>query len=468
MPLGAISKIKPKSPGVEPDELSKEIEMNIDLNAGRPKMLLFGCALIILLSLTARGNAKTWNVGPSRTYKTPCAVSTLVANGDTVSIDYSASSGPGVGYYDDTCQWNASSLTLIGALKSNGARPVLNAAGLTDTSTTGHIADRQGIWVFTGSNVTVENMEFENAAVNNADGANGAGIRSSGVNLTVLNSYFHNNQDGILESNISGSNIVIKNSEFYQNGVSDPSLTNGYGYTHNLYIGHCASLTFEYNYTHASYVGHLLKTRAAVNYILYNKITQENGTSSYEIDIPNGGTSYVIGNEVEKGANAGNPALLSYFEEGANADNPGQDLYVQNNTFVNQFGSGTFAVDDSTSVAALLANNIWYGAGTVTNQSGATQTTNYSVSNDPSMFVAFTTYNYNLSSTAGSPPVNSGATPGSSTEGYSLNPNYQYVQSTNSAGGYAECSQPRTTVSTIDIGAYEYGGGGTVTCPAGE
>jgi hypothetical protein len=445
-----------------------ETEMNINLNAGRQKALLYECALIVLLSLTATANATTWNVGPTRTYKTPCAVSTLVANGDTVSIDYSASTGPGVGYYDDTCQWNASNLSLIGVLNSNGARPVLNAAGLTDTSRTGHIADRQGIWVFTGSNVTVENMEFENAAVSNADGANGAGFRSSGVNLTVLNSYLHNNQDGLLESNIAGSNIVIENSEFYQNGVSDKKLTNGYGFTHNLYIGHCASLTFEYNYTHASNVGHLLKTRAAVNTILYNKITQENGTSSYDIDIPNGGTSYVIGNEVEKGPNAGNPALLSYFEEGANANNPGQDLYVQNNTFVNQLGSGTFVIDDSTSVAALLENNIWYGTGTVTNQSGATQTTNDSVSSNPSMFVGFSTYNYNLSSTAGSPPVNSGTTPGSSTEGYSLNPNDQYVQSTNSAGGNAECSQPRTTVSTIDIGAYERGGGGTVTCPAGE
>ncbi len=442
--------------------------MTANLSAERLRALLCVCALIALVSLTARANATTWNVGPTRTYKTPCAVSTLVANGDTVSIDYSASTGPGVGYYDDTCVWTANNLSLIGVLKSNGARPVLNAAGLTDTSTTGHIADRQGIWVFTGSNKTVKNMEFENAAVSNADGANGAGIRSSGVSLTVLNSYFHNNQDGLLESNIAGSNIVIENSEFYQNGVSNPKLTNGYGFTHNLYIGHCASLTFEYNYTHASNVGHLLKTRAAVNYILYNKITQETGTSSYEIDIPNGGTSYVIGNEIEQGANAGNSTLLSYFEEGANANNPGQDLYVENNTFVNQYGSGTFAVDDSTSVGALLENNIWYGAGTVTNQSGATQTTNDAVSSDPSMFVNFTSYNYNLSSTAGSPPVNSGTTPGSSTEGYSLNPNDQYVQSTNSAGGNAECSQPRTTVNIIDIGAYEYGGGGTVTCPAGE
>ncbi|MGH9616540.1 MAG: hypothetical protein ACRD28_07335, partial [Acidobacteriaceae bacterium] len=172
--------------------------MNVNLNTGRQKTLLYVCALIVPLSLTVGANATTWNVGPTRTYKTPCAVSTLVANGDTVSIDYSSSSGPGVGYYDDSCVWTASNLSLIGVLNSNGARPVLNAAGLKDTSKTGHIADRQGIWVFTGSDETVENMEFENAAVSNNDGANGAGIRSSGVNLTVLNSYFHNNQDGLL------------------------------------------------------------------------------------------------------------------------------------------------------------------------------------------------------------------------------------------------------------------------------
>jgi hypothetical protein len=442
--------------------------MNVNLSAGRLKALLYGCALILLLSLTAVANATTWYVGPTRTYKTPCAVSTLVANGDTVYIDYSSSTGPGVGYYDDSCAWNASNLSLIGVLNSNGARPVLNAAGLTDTSRTGHIANRKGIWDTIGSNITVENMEFENAAISNADGANGAGIRSDGVNLTVLNSYFHNNQDGLLESNIATSNIVIENSEFYQNGVSNKQLKNGYGYTHNLYIGHCASLTFEYNYTHASNIGHLLKTRAAVNYILYNKITAENGTSSIEIDIPNGGTSYVIGNEIQEGPTSQNSNLLSYLEEGVNASNPGQDLYVENNTFVNQYGSGTFAVDDSTTVGALLENNIFYGAGTITNQGSAIQTTNDSVSSNPSMFVDLTNYNYNLSSTAGSPPIDSGTTPGSSSEGYSLTPSYQYVQSTNAAGGNAECEQPRTAVNTIDIGAYEYGGGGTVTCPAGE
>jgi hypothetical protein len=446
-----------------------EIEMTINLNAGRQKGLLYVCALTVLLSLTATASATTWYVGPTRTYKTPCAVSTLVANGDTVYIDYSPSNAPGVGYYDDTCAWSASNLSLIGVLNSNGKRPVLNTAGLLDTPDTGHIAHYKGIWDTTGNNITVENMEFENAQISNDNGANGAGIRSDGVNLTIINSYFHNNQDGLLESNIAASNIVIMNSEFYQNGVSDPNIDEGYGQTHNLYIGHCASLVFEDNYTHASNVGHLLKTRAAVNYILYNKIAQENGTSSYEINIPNGGTSYVIGNEIQEGPNQGNSTLLSYREEGLNSNNPGQDLYVVNNTFVNQVGSSaTFVVDKATTVGAFLENNIFYGGGTVTTQTTPTPTeiTNDSVSNDPSMFVNLDKYNYNLTATAGSPPIDSGTTPGLSTEGYALTPQYQYIQHANQAGNF-ECNQVRTTVNgTIDIGAYEYGNDGRVTCPA--
>ncbi len=443
--------------------------MNVSMNAGRRKALLCVCALIAFATLTVAANATTWYVGPTRTYKTPCAVSRLVASGDTVYIDYSPSTGPGVGYYDDSCGWTASNLSLIGVLNSNGKRPVLNAAGLTDTATTGHIAHYKGIWDTIGSNITVENMEFENAAISNDDGANGAGIRSDGVNLTIINSYFHNNQDGLLESNVAGSNILIENSEFYQNGVSDPNLYYGYGYTHNLYIGHCASLTFVDSYTHAANVGHLLKSRAAVNYILYSKLTQENGTASLEVDLPSGGTSYVIGNELQKGPNEGNEYFLRYLEEGISPSNPGQDLYVVNNTFVNQIGNNaTFVGDASTTVPELLQNNIFYGGGTVTDQTTPTptETTNYSVSNDPSMFVNINKYNYDLTSTAGSPPIDAGTTPGMSTEGYALTPQNQYIQHGDQAGNF-ECTQARTIVNgTIDIGAYEYGNDGRVTCPA--
>lgn len=442
------------------------MNMNTNGNLIRKSVLPYLCALIALITLAASAEAAVLHVGPTRKYKTPCQAIAAAAAGDTIYIDYSPSNAPGVGYYDDTCSWTTNNLTLIGVPDSKGNRPVLNAAGLTDTPKTGHLALRDAIWVPRGKNTAIRNLEFENAYLDNKDGANGAGIKQVGLNLTVLNCYFHNNQDGILEGNVRGSHIVIKNSEFYQNGVSDKKLNIGYGLTHNLYIGNCASLLFEYNYTHGANVGHLLKSRAAVNYILYNRITGENGTDSYEIDLPNGGTSYVIGNVIEQGPRTENPAILSYMEEGTNSNNPGRHLYVVNNTFVNQATGGTFVVAYSPAAPVLLENNIFYGPGTITNQSNAVKRANFSVSNDPSMFVDFKDYNYNLSSAAGSPPVDSGTTPGSSSEGYSLKPTYQYVQHTG-VNGYVECEQPRTIVKTIDIGAYEYGGGGAVTCPPG-
>ncbi|HEV2493264.1 MAG TPA: right-handed parallel beta-helix repeat-containing protein [Terriglobia bacterium] len=433
------------------------------MNITRTNALAGFSAVIAAASLAVSASATTWNVGPTRTLKTPCQAIAIAAAGDTIMIDYSPSNAPGVGYYDDTCAWTTDNLTLIGVLDSSGARPVLNCAGLTDTKKTGHLANHKAIWDPEGSNTVVENLEFENATLNNADGANGAGIRIDGSNLTILNCYFHNNQDGILESNVAGSNIVIKNSEFFQNGVSDPRLKAGFGQTHNLYIGHCASLMFEYNLTHDANVGHLLKSRAAVNYILYNRITGENGTDSYEIDLPNGGTSYVVGNEIQQGPNTGNSTIISYLEEGTNTNNPGHDLYVVNNTIVNQLGSGTFVVAASPALPVLLENNIFYGAGTITNQANANEVTNFSVLSNPSLFVDFNNYNYMLSSTAGSPPVDSGTQPGTSSEGFSLVPVWQYVQETNSAGN-VECEQSRTTVNIIDIGAYELGGGGSTTC----
>jgi hypothetical protein len=431
----------------------QEEKMNKN-GAGRAALL---CSWAILpMSLAVTASATIWHVGPTQTYKTPCQVSTLVADGDTVYIDYSPSNAPGVGYYDDSCIWTANNLSLIGIPDRNGNRPVVNAAGLTDTSTTGHIAYYQGIWVFYGSNTVVRNMEFENAMISNADGANGAGIRSDGVNLTILNCYIHDNQDGLLESNIAGSNIVIMYTQFYHNGVSKPALTEGYGFTHNVYIGHCASLLFAFNWSHDANIGHLLKSRAAVNYILYNRLTGEDGTDSFEIDLPNGGTSYVIGNLIEKGPNTDNTTWsLTYGEEGPTpTTNPGQDLYVVNNDFVNEYpGPITFVnVDPMFTTSALLQNNIFYpvltaaSGSTPTDQSTALLETNFQ--GNP-LFVNLAKYDYHL--TAGSPAINAGSEPETLNK-YGLKPKYEYVQ--------PACGQKRYSVGIIDIGAYEFGDGG--------
>jgi hypothetical protein len=176
------------------------------------------------------------------------------------------------------------------------------------------------------------------------------------------------------------------------------------------------------------------------------------GTGSHELDLPNGGNSYVIGNLIQQGPNSPNHTILSYLFEGVNVLNPGMEFFLINNTFVNDEPAGTFisiaAVD---TVPVVVKNNIFAGPGTICNQPGAVLTHNFE--GNP-LFVNKAAYNYQLS--AGSPAINGGILPGV-VNGLSLLPVYQYVQ--------PDCGQLRALAGTLDIGAYEYGGGGAyLTC----
>jgi len=390
------------------------------------KLLLVLTSLGLLSPLCLR--AATLHVGSTEQYKTPCAALAVAVDGDTVLID------PGT-YTGNVCAFSQNNLTIEGTSPTN--RPIINANGTA--------AQKKGTWVVSGSNFTVMNVEMEGASVSKADGDNGAAIREQGVNWTVENCYFHNNQDGILESNVAGSKILIEYSEFANNGVSSGSLA---GQEHNLYIGHAAQLIFQYNYSHNALVGHLLKTRAALNYILYNRLTGENGTDSYETDVPNGGTTYFIGNLIQQGPNTGNGAMLSYLEEGTNSANPGHDLYVTSNTFVNQYtGGSTFLqIGTADTVPVLAQDNIFYGGGTLSTQGSTVFSGNFT--GNP-LFVNLTNYNYNLST--GSPAINAATSEGVSSEGYSLVPVYQYVHPT--------CGVTRQNAA--DIGGLAYMNSGT-------
>jgi Right handed beta helix region/Abnormal spindle-like microcephaly-assoc'd, ASPM-SPD-2-Hydin len=389
-------------------------------------------SVLVLLGFASCGvfashaHANTLQVGPGKQYAVPCAAIAAASAGDTIQIDTS------VTYSGDVCQWSTNNLTLIGV---GGGRAVINAAGQNSQG--------KGIWVISGNNTLVENIEFTGATVPDD---NGAGIRAEGINLTIRNCYFHDNQEGILTDG-GNSIITIEFSEFYHNGFGD-------GFTHNVYIGNITQLIFRYNYSHGAIVGHLLKSRAAENDIYYNRLTDEStGTASYEIDIPNGGLSYVIGNLVEKGPMAQNSALVSYQEEGAASGNPNHSLFVVNNTMVNDYGQGTFVVvDSSVTVPAIITNNIFQGSGTLTTQSSAVKTSNFTGNAD---LLSLTTYDYHLQ--ADSPAIDAGTNPGQG-NGVSLTPVYQYV--------HPACAEVRTTTgSAIDIGAYEFNGGNGVPPP---
>jgi uncharacterized protein (TIGR03437 family) len=371
--------------------------------------------MVLALGFALAAQCATLQVGPGRPFSKPCAAIAAAAAGDTIEIDAAGE------YAGDVCAWNTDRLTLRGV----GGRARIDAAGRSSQG--------KAIWVIGGADTVVENIEFSGAAV--AD-KNGAGIRHQGGNLTVRNCYFHDNENGILGGDAAASHILVEYSEFANNGAGD-------GYSHNLYIGRAGRFTLRFSYSHHSKVGHLVKSRATENYILYNRLSDEAaGTGSYEINLPNGGRSFVIGNIIEQGPRSQNSTILSYREEGPHALNPDTSLTAVNNTFVNNRPQGaTFiAVAAAVETPAVIRNNVFAGSGTLTNQSQAVLENNLVTRTDPG-FVDAANYDFKLR--ASSAAIDAGADPGTP-------PLFQYV--------HPACGEGRQPAGAIDIGAFEFGG----------
>lgn len=403
----------------------------------RSPFLVDSCSLLafgIGVCLAGNSDAATLQVGPGKTYAKPCLAIASAAAGDTVEIDAAGS------YSGDTCAWSTDNLTIRGV----GGRAKMDITGVTP-------AQQKGLFTIYAPNATIENLELSGAAISAAAGNNGAGIRHQGLNLTVRGCVFHDNQNGILGAPSTGQmgQVLIESSEFYGNGAGD-------GYSHNMYIGNYATFILRSSYSHRAKVGHLVKSRALVSQVLYNRLTDEvGGSASYELDLPNGGTGIVVGNVIEQSATTQNPALLAFGEEGVPA---GYDahLFVVNNTFLNTKGSGTF-INNPTTTATVITNNIFWNGGTVSSQTAAIQTSNFvsATSGDPG-FVNVASFDVHLQQS--SPCVDKGTAPGSS-GGQSLAPVFEYVHPTSQ--GARGIAGP-----AIDIGAYEFGnpgGGGTGT-----
>lgn len=286
-------------------------------------------ALAIGLSATPAAAARVLRVGSGERFARPCQAIAHARAGDTILIDARGNRG----YRGDVCAWSTDRLTIAGV----HGRAHIDAAG----------ASSQGmaIWVIAGRHTTIDNVELSGARVPDA---NGAGIRQEGAGLTVTHCVFDHNQEGILVADNPASNIVIDTSVFRANGAGD-------GYSHNLYINHVRSFTLRDSYSTGARVGHLVKSRAARNYILYDRLTGEQGTDSYELDLPDGGLSYVIGTVLEQGSRTQNPNMLAYGEEGNL--NPDSHLYAVNDTFVNALHRGSAMLIGTGVPAPVLAEN---------------------------------------------------------------------------------------------------------------
>jgi hypothetical protein len=275
--------------------------------------------------------------------------------------------------------------------------------------------------------------------------SNGAGIRVEGTNITVSGCAFRKNQDGILAGNNLSSTIIVEGSEFEQSGAGD-------GLSHAIYINHVKAFIFRYNYSHGTLVGHECKSRAHFNYIGYNRITNENGTGSRNIDLPNGGTSVIIGNVFHKGAKAENGNVIGYGLEGI-SDTVDNSLYISHNTIVSDRGLGTILRTDPKTKLIRAVNNIYVGALDVLIGGAATiDTANnfaWKTAADAGLVNA-ASYDYRL--TATSPARNRAVDPGTATStvrDYTVLPLSPVLE-------YVHVCDNRIRIAQRDLGAYEF------------
>jgi hypothetical protein len=358
-------------------------------------------------------------VGRDGPYRKPSDVVPILRDGDVVEIEAGD-------YPDDVVVWSRNHLTIRGVngrARIRATRPIPYRPGHDQEN-------GKGIWVVKGSRITIENVEIAGARVPDR---NGAGIRAEGEDLAVCGSYFHDNENGILGGR---GTVVIEYSEFAHNGLGQA------GQTHNVYIDRARRLIFQYNDSHHAHIGHNLKSRAAENFVLYNSIMDgADGDSSYAVDLPNGGSAYLIGNVLQQGSRTENSNLVSFGAEGMRRDRS-NELFAVNNTWVNDLPRGTF-LKIAPAATALVVNNLFVGKGTLIRGPGTLRS---NVRSDGEDLVDRAGFDYHL--TAASAARDAGEDPGAAPSGFDLRPQYEYIRPAGRA--------PRIRDRALDAGAYEF------------
>lgn len=392
---------------------------------------------MVVFSLSAGAvQAAKLEVGADKPYAKVSAAIAAAKDGDLIEI------APGE-YVNDWAKIKTPNLTIRG-LVVDGKRPqLITRKALIDNG--------KGIFVAQGANLTVENVELIGARVRDA---NGCGIMSEARDLTVRHCRFYDCEDGIRGG--AGA-LLVEHCEFDHCGHSAGSVA-----THSLYISACDKLTFRYNYSHHTLGGHLLKSRAKESWILYNRLTDEDGKGSAVIDLPNGGLAVVVGNILHKGPKGDNNRMVMFGSEGLKYER--NELHVASNSmwwdnrrpnevafaFVRTKAAavkGAASQPADKDVKTVIQNNVCIGVIPLTNYTKAESAGNLVFKTvaeagwtDPAKF--------DFTPKTGSPCIDAGAEPGT-VDSFSLRPELEYV--------FPLDSRKRPSNARLDVGAFEAG-----------
>jgi Right handed beta helix region len=285
--------------------------------------------------------ARTWEVGPTRALTGPAQAAAVAKDGDRVVFD------PGV--YRECAIWQASRLTI----EARQPPVTMNQTVMSQTVVTGPTCMNRGLFVFNGNDITVRGMTIQGAR---SFWHNGAGILMEGANLTVDNSRIVDNEDGILVGGPPTSTVRITRDFFQGNGACTGSCA------HALYVGRVARLEVVGCVFLDTHVAHDIKSRARTTIVHDNRIEDgATGTSSYLIELPDGGNGVILNNVLRKGVNSENKSTaISIGTE--DETNPTQELVIRGNRFTSDLPEPVRFVRNSTQTLARLVDNTLIGA----------------------------------------------------------------------------------------------------------
>ena len=160
--------------------------------------------------------------------------------------------------------------------------------------------------------------------------------------------------------------MTIRNSEFDKNGTCQA------GCAHGIYIENVDVLRVENSRFSNTRQAHSIKSRALRTEVTGSTITDgPEGTSSYLIEAPNGGTLIVSGNTLEKGPKSENHnAAIAIGAEGVT--HPTAEITITNNNFRNDGNYQTALLWNLTATPANLNGNRLSGSATMKEDGGLT------------------------------------------------------------------------------------------------
>ena len=334
----------------------------------------------------------------------------------------------------------AAPTTATSAPSPRTGSPCAASAGARKIDAAGKNFGGKGIWVISGNDTTVENIEFSGATVPDK---NGAGIRQEGHEphraqlLLPRQRERHPERRRRDERRSSSSTASSRN-----NGFGD-------GYSHNMYIGHEGRFTLRYSYSHAR-EGRAPRqvARRRELHPLQPPHRRETGPRATRSICPTAARRTSSATSSSKGHRPTTPRSSTYGVEGTTPENPGHDAlrrqqHVRQRPHRPAARSSPWAAR-SRHRCRHREQHFLRAQARSRRKRARCRSTNFA-QGDPAGR-SRRTFDYRLA--PGSPCINTGSDPGTGA-GFALLPSRHYVHPANAAD--------RAIDGIVDIGAYEHG-----------